>query len=319
MKTLRQSITDYLAMRRSLGYKLQKAGRELPDFAAFMERRRATYITQELALTWARTPQHMIKSGWASRLCQVRQFAHYRSAIDPRTQIPAFALLPYKPSRAKPHLYSDSEITQLLRAALHMPIPRGGFDHGDRALLPWVYYCFFGLLAVTGLRVGEARNLMVEDVDLKAGVLTIRGSKFGKDRLVPLHPSTCKVLAEYLRIRERQWAGRPVSRYVFISCRGNRLGRSQIREKFCAVSRQIGLRGPHDTHGPRLHDLRHRFATTTLVNWYRSKEDPQQRLPILSAFLGHVHVADTQWYLSASPELMREAMRRLEHRWAKQS
>jgi integrase/recombinase XerD len=313
MNTLRDSIKEYLAMRRSLGFKMKEAGRALPDFATFMERRRAPYITQALALIWAQKPTHVRPAHWASRLCHVRQFARYRSASDPRTHIPAPGLLPFKPKRARPYLYTDKEIERLLQATLHMPLsPK---HRRTCALLAWVYYCLFGLLSVSGLRLGEARNLKLQDIDLGARVLTVRGGKFGKDRWIPLHASTCKVLAQYLDRRERHWAGRPVSSYLFISSRGNRLDVGSIHRAFYAASRRIGLRGVHDSHGPRLHDLRHRFATTTLVNWYRSNEDPERRLPLLSAFLGHVHVADTQWYLSGSPELMREAMRRLEHRW----
>jgi integrase/recombinase XerD len=319
MNALRQSIDEYLAMRRSLGFKLKEAGRVLPDFATFMERRRACYITQILALTWAQKPTHAQPAHWASRLCHVRQFARYRSAFDPRTQIPAPGLLPFKPKRARPYLYTDGQIEQLLQTTLHMPLLPHCPDRKACALLPWVYYCLFGLLSVSGLRVGEARNLTLDDVDLTAGVLTVRSGKFGKDRWVPLHPSSCKVLAQYLEKRGRHWAGRPASAYLFVSSWGNRLDVGSIHRAFYAVSRRIGLRGAHDSHGPRLHDLRHRFATTTLVNWYRSNEDPERRLPLLSAFLGHVHVADTQWYLSGSPELMREAMRRLEHRWGKPS
>lgn len=315
MNTLRQAIAEYLALRRSLGFKMNHAARELADFAAFMERRRASYITQALALRWAQIPQHTQPAHWAGRLCHVRQFARYQSAIDPRTQIPALGLLPFQPKRARPYLYTDQEIKQLLHTTLHMPLsPR---HRRICALLPWVYYCLFGLLSVSGLRVGEVRNLKLEDVDLKARVLTIRGSKWGKDRYVPLHASTCTVLARYLQKRKRHWAGRAVSRYLFVSSWGNRLDIGSVHRAFYAASRRIGLRGARDSHGPRLHDMRHVFATTTLVNWYRSKEDPERRLPLLSAFLGHVHVADTQWYLNASPELMREAMRRLEHRWGK--
>jgi integrase/recombinase XerD len=317
MNTLRQSIKEYLAMRRSLGFKLREAGTMLPDFATFMERRRASYITQTLALTWAQQPTHAQPAYWAGRLCHVRQFARYRSASDPRTQIPALALLPFKPKRARPYLYTEQEIKQLLHATLHMPLSPHCPVRVSCALLPWVYYCLFGLLSVTGLRLGEARNLKLENVDLKAGVLTVRGGKFGKDRWIALHPATCKVLTQYLNRRQRHWAGRAVSSYLFVSSWGNRLDIGAIHRAFYRASRQTGLRGAHDSKGPRLHDLRHRFATRTLVNWYRSKEDPERRLPLLSAFLGHVHVADTQWYLSASPELMREAMRRLEHRWEK--
>lgn len=317
MNTLRHAIAEYLALRRSLGFKMNHAARELADFATFMERRRASYITQALALSWAQMPQHTQPTHWASRLCHVHQFARYRSAIDPRTQIPALGLLPFQPKRARPYLYTDQEIKQLLHTTLHMPLsPR---HCRICALMPWVYYCLFGLLSVTGLCVGEARNLKLEDVDLKAKVLTVRSGKWGKDRYVPLHASTCTVLARYLRKRKRHWAGRAVSSYLFVSSWGNRLDIGQVHRAFYAASRAIGLRGARDSHGPRLHDMRHRFATTTLVNWYRSKEDPERRLPLLSAFLGHVHVADTQWYLSASPELMREAMRRLENRWGKSS
>ena len=182
-------------------------------------------------------------------------------------------------------------------------------------LRPWTYHCLFGLLSVSGLRLGEARNLELHDIDLKAGVLTIRGAKFGKTRLLPLHASTCAVLADYLARRQRHWVGRTPSSYLFISSWGNRLDSGAIHRRFYALSRQIGLRGPSDSHGPRLHDLRHRFATNTLVQWYRSGQDPERRLPLLSAYIGHVHVADTQWYLDSSQELLREAMHRLQQRW----
>ena len=310
MNTLRQAVHEYLSMRRNLGFKLREAGKGLLDFVIFMEQHRAPYITQALALAWARQPAHAQPSHWAQRLSFVRGFARFRSSSDPRTQIPAPGLLPFQPKRARPYLYSDEEINGLLGAALKMP-----HRYQSGALLPWVYYCLFGLLSVTGLRLGEARNLKLQDVDLEAGVLTVRGTKFGKTRLVPLHASTCKVLAEYLARRQDHWAGRPVSSYLFVSSWGNRLDSAQIHRAFYALSRQIGLRGASDSHGPRLHDLRHRFATSTLVNWYRSDQDPQRLLPLLSAYLGHVHVADTQWYLEGSPELMREAMRRLERCW----
>ena len=313
MTTLRQAVQEYVNMRRDLGFKLHETSKGLLDFLTFMEEHDAPYITQVLALAWAQRPANVQPAHWARRLSFVRQFAKHRSAFDPRTQIPMQGLLPFRPKRARPYLYSDAEIRDLLRAALDMP---HRFERG--ALRPWVFHTLFGLLSVSGLRLGEARNLKVQDVDLKAAVLTIRGAKFGKTRLVPLHASTCAVLAEYSRRRTRHWAQRPVSSYLFVSSRGNRLDGGEIHRTFYALSRQIGLRGPADGHGPRLHDLRHRFATRTLVHWYRSHQDPERNLPLLSAYLGHVHVADTQWYLSGSPELMREAMSRLEHRWGDQ-
>jgi len=310
MNTLRQAILEYLNMRRDLGFKLREAGKGLFDFAAFMQQRRAPYITQALALAWAQQPQSAQPAHWAQRLSFVRGFARYRSATDPRTQIPPQGLLPFQPKRARPYLYSDDEIRRLLQAALDMPYR---FQRGE--LRPWVFHCLFGLLSVSGLRLGEACNLELQDVDLKEAVLTIRGAKFGKDRLVPLHASTCKVLADYITRRGRHWADRQVSSYLFVSSWGNRLDGGEIHRTFYALSRQIGLRGESDSHGPRLHDMRHRFATNTLVRWYRSDQEPERLLPILSAYLGHVHVEDTQWYLDGSPELMREAMCRLERCW----
>lgn len=310
MNTLRQAVHAYLRMRRDLGFKLREAGKALLDFSSYMQRRRAPYITQALALTWAQQPANAQPAYWARRLSFIRGFARYRSATDPRTQVPPQGLLPYRPHRARPYLYCDDEIRRLLRAALDMHCR---YESGK--LLPWVYYCLFGLLSVSGLRLGEARDLQLDDVDLKAGVLTVRNTKFGKARLVPLHASTCQVLQDYIDRRERHWAKRPVSSYLFVSSWGNRLDYGEIHRTFYALSRQIGLRADGDHHGPRLHDMRHRFATNTLVNWYRSNQDPQRLLPVLSAYLGHVHVEDTQWYLNGCPELMDEAMRRVEHLW----
>lgn len=310
MTTLLQAVKEYLSMRRDLGFKLREDGKGLLEFAAFMQQRRASYVRQALALAWAQKPSGAQPSHWARRLRFVRGFARYRSATDPRTEIPSPGLLPFRPRRARPYLYSDDELRSLLRVALEMPCR---YERGQ--LRRWVYHCLFGLLSVSGLRLGEARNLELQDVDLKTAVLTIRGAKLGKDRLVPLHASTCKVLADYLTRRSRHWANRPVSSYLFVSSRGNRLDDGDVHRTFYALSRQIGLRGASDRHGPRLHDMRHRFATNTLVRWYKRDQDPERLLPILSAYLGHVHVADTQWYLSGSPELMREAMRRLERRW----
>ena len=310
MNTLPQSVQEYLRMRRDLGFKLREAGTSLLDFAAFMRRRRSTFITSKLALAWAQQPRNVQPSHWARRLSFVRGFARYRSATDPRTQIPPQGLLPFQPQRARPYLYSDDEISRLLRAALDMT-----YRYERGALRPWVFHCLYGLLSVSGLRLGEALNLELRDIDLGSAVVTIRGAKFGKDRLVPLHASTCKVLDRYLVRRSRHWADRPVSSYLFVSSWGNRLDAGEVHRTFYALSRQIGLRGPSDSHGPRLHDMRHRFATNTLVRWYQSDQDPERLLPVLSAYLGHVHVEDTQWYLNASPELMREAMHRLERCW----
>ena len=203
MNTLHQAVQDYLTMRRDLGFKLREAGDRLLEFAAFMRRRHAAYITSELALAWAQQPSDATPTHWAQRLSFVRGFARYRSATDPCTQIPPPGLLPFQPRRARPYLYSDEEISRLLRAALAMRC-RCRRD----ALRPRLFHCLFGLLSVTGLRLSEALNLKLSDVDLDAAVLTIRGAKCGKDRLVPLHASTCHVLSQYLAERGLIWADR---------------------------------------------------------------------------------------------------------------
>jgi integrase len=313
MSTLRQAVEEYLQVRRALGYKLREAGVELPRFVSFMEERRAEHITARLALEWAQQPTTVQPAEWARRLGFVRGFARYRSATDSATEVPADGLLPHRRRRARPYLYTEQEIDGLLSAALELPTA-----FPSTRLRPRIFHCLIGLLSVTGLRIGEALGLQVGDVDLGNAVLTIRGAKLGRDRLVPIHASTCAVLGAYLRQRERLLDVRD-SPYLFASRRGKRLDIGVVHRTFYTLSRQIGLRGPDDSHGPRLHDLRHRFAVMTLLHWYAAGDDPARRLPVLTTFLGHVHVEDTYWYLSAWPELMAQAMVRLERRWGASS
>jgi integrase len=301
MKGLQKAVEDYLSMRRALGFKLKDAARSLFDFVAFYEKQGASHITIPLAMQWAQsTPARPAE--WARRLSYVRCFARYWSATDPKTQIPPWSLLPHRPSRARPYLYTDKEILQLLEAAQQM----GG--------LPGLtYYCLLGLLSVTGLRMSEVLNLRTKDVDLAQGVLVIVGAKFGKTRLVPLHASTQKILTKYVRYRDRAFGGN--LSHFFVSRRGNRLDGGQVRRTFYRLSRKVGLRGPTDSHGPRLHDFRHLFAARTLLSWYRSGQDVERRLPVLSTYLGHGHVSDTYWYLTICPELMGLVVSRLEKHW----
>jgi len=306
MTRLRSSLQDYLKMRRGLGFKLYDAGIGLRDFVAFMERKRASHITTRLALDWAQKPKTVQPAEWARRLSFVRGFARYQCAIDSRTEIPSKGLLPYRPQRARPYIYTDQEVERLLAAARSLP-PAGG-------LRGWKYYCLFGLLSVTGLRVGETLNLKLDDIDLRNNVLMIQKAKFGKSRLVPIHQSTRKVLVKYLQRRGRFLEG-CASPYLFTSGTGNRLDKADVHRTFYVLSRQIGLRGPTASRGPRLHDFRHRFAVQTLLNWYQSGLEIEPRLPRLSTYLGHVHVSDTYWYLTAFPELMGQALDRLEKHW----
>ena len=254
MNTLRAGVHDYLELRRSLGFKLREAGVELPRFVTFMEQRGAKRITARLALEWAQQSKTVRPTEWARRLCFVRGFARFRSATDAATEVPALGLLPHRPRRAQPYLYTKEEIERLLVAALTLPTASP-----STTLRPLMFHCLLGLLSVTGVRISEALHLKVEDVDLAEAVLTIRGAKVGRDRLVPIHATTSAVLATYLRHRQQMPFIRD-SAYLFASHRGRRLDIAHVHRTFYALSRQTGLRGANDSHGPRLHDLRHRFA-----------------------------------------------------------
>jgi integrase/recombinase XerD len=306
MISFRDAVEDYLAMRRSLGFKLRDMGYCLHHFVSFMEQQRASIITAELALRWAQQPQDVQPAHWAARLSFVRSFARYWSATDPRTEIPPMGLLPYRTKRATPYIYSDQEIEQILKAAKNLPPSTG--------LRPWTYYTLFGLMAVTGMRISEVIHLDHDDIDLEEGLLTIRLTKFSKSRLIPLHPSTVEKLKVYLNRRD-QLHPRPSTTRFFLSNQGTPLTDCTVRWTFVKLSRQIGLRKASDSFGPRLHDLRHRFAVTTLIHWYETGVDVEQRLPVLSTYLGHAHVTDTYWYLSAIPELLELTKDRLEKRW----
>lgn len=306
MKTLGQAVADYLALRRSLGFKLKDHERCLREFISFLKQKRSTHLSIPLALQFATQHQHQQPAQWAARLRVVRGFARYRNGQDPLTEIPPLGLLPYRPQRARPYLYSEKEIRALLKAAQNL--------RSTSTLKPWTYSCLFGLLATTGMRISEALNLQAKDVDWSEGVLAINGAKFGKSRLVPLHPSTHKVLLAYAGRRDRFFGRKPIS-YFLVSSRGTRLDGGDVRRTFYQLSRQIGLRAVSAKHGPRLHDFRHRFAVQTLLRWYRDGKDVERRLPVLSTYLGHAHVTDTYWYLTSTPELIGAASKRMEQRW----
>jgi integrase/recombinase XerD len=308
MTPLTQAVEDYLALRRSLGFKLREYGVCLHELVSFLGKRGAEHVTSALAVEYASSRADEKPVSWARRLTIIRGFAEYRSAADPATEVPHLRLLPFRSKRARPYLYSKDEIDRLLSAALTMVSPH--------PLRQRTYYCLFGLLAVTGMRLGEALNLQPQDVDLAQGLLTVRRTKFDKNRLVTLHPSTCAVLREYGRLRDETYARRrrPVILF-FATIHGTRLNNSGVNRVFRDLSRQIGLRKHGGGPGPRLHDLRHRFAVETLLRWYRAGDEVTRRMPILSTYLGHSNVTGTYWYLTNTPELMAAAGTLLEARW----
>lgn len=303
MSRLRTALERYVGMRQGLGCKYHGPAGRLSDFVTFMEARGAETITTALAMEWVTSIGR--QPSWSIRLTDVRCFAQHLAHFDPMTEVPPQDAVP-APRRAKPYIYSDAEISALLAAALTLP--------PAKALRRWTYHCLFGLIAVAGLRHSEVLDLRRDDVDLGQGILTIRETKFGKSRLVPLHATTVAVLSDYAARRDAH-LGTPRSPYFFVAEQGGRLLHQYVHRVFWKLSRQIGLRQKGQRNGPRIHDLRHRFAVQALINWYRAGKDVERELPVLSTFLGHVNVRDTYWYLSAAPELMTHAARRLDERW----
>lgn len=299
MSQLRAALDDYLQIRRALGFKLKRAGQLLPQFVAYLERAGAETITTDLAVAWATQPQDAHPEWWAHRLSEVRGFARHLQALDPQTEVPPDDLMPRQACRATPYLYSEAEIAALMQAA--------------RALRPSVraatYETLVGLLTVTGMRVGEAIRLDRNDLDWNSGLLTVRNSKFGKSRQVPLHHSVVDALAAYARRRDTL---SPRTESFFVSIKGTRLIYQGVDCTFLRLVRAAGLRQRSAACRPRLHDLRHTFAVRTLLDWYRAGLDVEARLPLLSTYLGHFEPSGTYWYLSASPELMALASQRLE-------
>ncbi len=288
MSELRHALEDYLAIGRALGYKLRRAGLLLADFVAYQEEHQSETITIDAALAWATLPPHGAPAWWGHRLSAVRLFARHLHAIDPSHQVPPPGLLPARACRATPYLYSDSDIAALMSAARAMRSP----------LRAATLETLVGLLAVTGLRIGEALRLDRDDVDLKTGVLTIRLSKFGKSREVPIHPSTTDALATYTRHHDRLC--QPVDQAFFVSTAGRRLLYCTAHLGWLELVGQGGLLPRSATCRPRPHDLRHSFAVHTLIGWYRDGLDVQAQLPKLSTYLGHVHPGSTYWYYSDS-------------------
>jgi integrase/recombinase XerD len=301
MSGLRAAVGDYLATRRALGFKLHAHERLLRSFVSYLQRRGADRITIDLAVEWATQPADTDPLWWSRRLSVVRGFARHMHALDPDTEIPPADLLPMRAGRITPHLYSPADIAALLQVA-------GARRH---RLHTATCQTLIGLLAVTGMRVGEACRLNRADVDLDAGVLTITGSKYGKSRQVPVHASTVAALRAYAELRDRL-SPKPTPPSFFVSTRNTRLRVGNVCAKFTALVHEASIQMPPGRRRIRIHDLRHSFAVATLLDWYREGVDTQARLPLLTTYLGHVDPKSTYWYLQAAPELLALAAQRLE-------
>ena len=302
MSGLQAHVDDYLRLRRALGFKLKEDERLLGRLVGYLEAAGATTVSSELAIRWARLPVGVHPNQWAKRLRIARGFAGYLQTIDPTTEIPPPDVFPHRLQRATPYLFSQQDVCRLLAEARRL-------RHPMRAAS---YEALFGLLAVSGMRIGEAIALEREDVDLDAGLITIRKAKRDRGRLVPLHPTATEALRRYASERDRL-CPTPRSRAFFLSSAGTPVLAVGLRATFREITTRIGVRT--QAVRPRIHDLRHRFAVQTLIDWHRSGANINERIATLSTYLGHISPADTYWYLSASPELMALAAERLDDRF----
>jgi integrase len=304
MTLLREHAEQYLAMRRALGFKLTTWGPRLMSFIAYLESLEHTVVTTDDAVAWAtstprgsRDPVH-----WARRLDVVRIFARHLKTLDPATEIPPEDVVSRRYRRITPYLYSPGEIVALLLAAGRLSPP----------LRAATWQTALGVLAVTGMRVSEVCRLDRGDVDLRHGVLTVRNSKFGKSRDVPIDPSTTAVLAGYALVRD-QLRTRLAGPAFLVSTRGTRLDAANMSHTFARLLTTARIAPAPSRRRQRIHDLRHSFSVATLLDWYRAGVDVQARMPLLATYLGHVDPKSSYWYLSGSPELLGLAAARLEH------
>jgi len=301
MTDFSSAVTEYLSTRRAMGYKLTQDGRLLHQLAAYLGSIGAEHLTIGDALSWATERSDAAPAWRAGRLSIVRSFARYLVALDPATEIPPVGLLPEPSHRVVPYIYSDDDIVRIIQEA-------GRLAPGHRAD---TYQTLIALMAATGMRVGEIVRLDRDDVDLDDAIVTIRNTKFGKSRQVPVHPTTAEALLGYARRRDER-RPKPKSPSFFTSSIGTRLLRDNISTVFPRLVRAAGLAAPPGRRQPRAHDLRHTFAVRCVIGWYRAGLDVHQRLPLLSTYLGHIDPATTYWYLSAVPELIELVAERLE-------
>jgi integrase/recombinase XerD len=301
MSALAEHAQNYLQVRRALGFKLVGEGRLLAEFVAFADAAGQRAVTTAIALDWARLPRSASPNYLSRRLRAVRGFARYLKTLDPACEIPPLELLPASKYRPAPYLYSEEEILALMAAARRLRPP----------LRAATFETLIGLLACTGLRIGEAIRLDRDDVDPHHRVLIVRDSKFGKSREVLLHESTVRALDDYGQRRDQLCPG-TTERSFFITTRGTRLAHPTVYVPFRALLKHASIEHPSPARRVRLHDLRHSFAVKTLLGWYRDGGDVAARMPLLSTYLGHVDPAATYWYLSAAPELLTLAAERLE-------
>ncbi|MGH1467162.1 MAG: tyrosine-type recombinase/integrase [Cognatishimia sp.] len=308
MKTLTQRLDEYLALRRSMGFDLSFDERVLRKFTTFGDENGFLYISTPLFLDWKANYGSADNNTWSHRLGMVRRFAFWLSEYDDQTEVPSSQLVTGRCRRRAPYIYAPIQIAEIVAEAGRLPSP-----YGLRSAL---WQTLFGLIAVTGMRVNEALSLDQRDVDLDRALLTLRNTKNGRERQLPINNDTAHRLAEYARKRDRV-VMRDSSRF-FIQEDGQHAKDCAARYNFAQVSKKLGIRSPQafkrHGHGPRIHDLRHTFAVHTILDWFRDGRDIEAEMYKLSTYLGHSEPKHTFWYIEAVPELMQLAATRAEQR-----
>lgn len=301
--SMSDKVERYLQHRRGLGYQLRIEGRQLQQFAAFVDASgHRGPLTVNLAAQWARLPAAGDRLYWARRLEVVRCFAKYLAVTEPNTELPPRGLFGRAHRRTTPHVYTNAEVTALMAAAGRLSASRG--------LRPRTYATLIGVLACTGLRISEALHLTRTDVDLGHGILKIRETKFRKTRLVPLHPTAAQALQSYASARDGIIRPEQCDRF-FVSDQGQPLQYSTVRSVFRKLCTALQITGKN-WRRPRLLDLRHTFACRRVERWYDARTNLDHSIAALSVYLGHAKVSDTYWYLTATPELLARAASRFE-------
>jgi integrase len=302
-----QAIVDeYVAFRRSVGVALRIEGQLLQHFARYADQTgHRGPITTDLAVRWAKLPSGASAQYQAQRLDMIRRLARHRAPLDIRTEIPAEGLLGPSSRRGSPHIYTQKQVADLMKAASELR------SRSIKAMRARTYTALFGLLACTGMRISEALRLTRKDVDLEAGVITIRSAKFQTSRLVPMHDLATAALRAYAE-QQDQTVARPRSDAFFLSDSGTALKYITVHHTFDRIRHQLGWKAGRRQRAPRIHDLRHTFAVRCLIRWYEQGAGIDHKIASLSTYLGHAEVSSTYWYLSAVPELLALAAARFE-------
>jgi integrase/recombinase XerD len=299
-----ERVTAYLLYRRNLGFSLMPESLYLPQFARFAEQKHAPRLTVQLAIEWACTSKRQTPITRAHRIIRLRGFAKYCQRFDPEGEIPPIGLFGRTRRRLVPHIYTEQELTELLDATSKLR-PTDG-------LRPVTYRTIYGLLAASGLRIGEAIRLTRTDVDLDCGVLAISDTKRHKSRFVPLHSSAVRALDIYAHQRDRRVSS-PQSNRFFLLDNGKPPTRARICCALHGLAGELGWKPRGDYPQHRLQDFRHTFVVRNLLRAFEAGLDADRVVLALSTYVGHNHVADTYWYVTGVPELMAIASERLQN------